>query len=275
MGASALALLLVAAPVNGASNHWAAVPVMAPPSLDDPSVALSSVSCPTSSACSAVGSFADSSGDREGLVLSEASGRWMAAEMAALPGDAAAQPDVALTSVSCASSGNCGAVGTYEDRRGATQGLLLSEASGHWSKAREAVLPATAAANPQVELASVSCPAAGECTAVGSFADKSGNGQAFALTERAGRWQAAVEVELPPPVPAAGSLQNWAGLEAVRALRWTTAPRWGRTTVLAAAAFRRAPSTPTSASGCSSPSPRVSGAPLLKRSLPPSPSAGP
>jgi hypothetical protein len=41
---------------------------------------------------------------------------------------------------------------------------------------------------------SVSCAAAGSCTAGGFYADGSGHAQAFVVTEAAGRWRKAIEV---------------------------------------------------------------------------------
>src|SRR5438552_18910541 len=46
---------------------------------------------------------------------------------ATLPAGAGSNPQVALGSVSCASAGNCGAVGTYFDSSNHQQGLLLTE----------------------------------------------------------------------------------------------------------------------------------------------------
>ena len=48
------------------------------------------------------------------------------------------------TSISCASAGNCSAVGDYKDSSNHQQGLLMSETSGTWAAAVEAVLPADA-----------------------------------------------------------------------------------------------------------------------------------
>jgi hypothetical protein len=65
---------------------------------------------------------------------------------------------------------------------GNTQGVLLTESSGTWAQGVEAVLPAGAAANPNVSLDSVSCPSAGDCAAIGEYADSSGQ-QDLLLTQ--------------------------------------------------------------------------------------------
>lgn len=46
----------------------------------------------------------------------------------------------------------------------------------------EAPLPANAAADPSVSVNSVSCASAGNCTAVGNYADSSGNRQGLLVT---------------------------------------------------------------------------------------------
>jgi hypothetical protein len=57
--------------------------------------------------------------------LSESSGTWGAGVEASLPVNAATNPYVDLTAVSCASTDTCTAIGDYTDSSGITQGLLL------------------------------------------------------------------------------------------------------------------------------------------------------
>jgi PASTA domain len=134
-------------------------------------------------------------------VASAARGGWKAGVEAVLPANAAtgASRFVELSSVSCASPGNCSAVGDYHDSSGSPQGLLLTESAGTWGAGVEAALPANAAtgANQFVELNSVSCASAGNCSAVGRYEDNSGGHQGLLLTETAGRWATGVEVVLP------------------------------------------------------------------------------
>jgi hypothetical protein len=85
----------------------------------------------------------DSSGAREGLLLTETAGKWRAGVEAHLPANAATQNQSApLDSVSCASGRNCSAVGNYKDSSGTVRGLLLTETAGSWRTGVEAVLPA-------------------------------------------------------------------------------------------------------------------------------------
>ena len=47
-----------------------------------------------------------------------------------------------LSGVSCASAGNCTAIGSYIDSSGHTQGLGLTETSGTWARGVELIHPA-------------------------------------------------------------------------------------------------------------------------------------
>src|SRR5437763_3115802 len=162
-----------------------------------PDVSLNSVSCAAAGNCSAVGEYHDSAGHYQGLLLTESAGTWAAGIEATLPAGARANPGVSLSSVSCPSAGNCSAVGNYYDSAGQRQGLLLTESAGTWATAVEATLPAGVATNPDVSINSVSCPSAGNCSAVGNYYDSAGHYQGVLLSETAGTWAAGVEATLP------------------------------------------------------------------------------
>ena len=117
---------------------------------------------------------------------------------AALPANAGSNPEVTLSSVSCASAGNCTAVGHYGDTSGnSSQGLLLTQTAGTWAAGTEAALPTGVKSNPVVSLPSVSCALAGNCIAVGAYTDSSGNGHAVLWTQTAGTWAAGTQAPLP------------------------------------------------------------------------------
>jgi PASTA domain len=157
-----------------------------------------------------VGSYLDSAGRSEGLLLTETGGSWATGVEAVLPGNASpTKPGVFLPSVSCSSAGNCSAVGTYNDNVGPTnvldnqEGLLLTETAGNWSAGVEAALPADASPNRHVQWGSVVCASAGNCTAVGEY-DSVGGFHGLLLTETAGSWAPAVE-----PVPPEADASTW------------------------------------------------------------------
>ena len=89
-------------------------------------VFLTSVSCPSRGNCVAVGYYAEH-GKTHGIVVRERRGKWLRAVNAALPKDAASasRSHTFLDSVSCSSQSACEAGGSYTDRSGRTQGLLL------------------------------------------------------------------------------------------------------------------------------------------------------
>jgi hypothetical protein len=163
----------------------------------NPSVSLTRLSCRSARNCTAVGTYVDSSGDTQGLLLTESSSVRGAGVEAVLPAGAGANPFVSLNDVSCASAGNCTAVGGYVDSSGDDQGLLLTETSGAWATGVEATLPPNAGANPLVSLTSVSCPSAGNCTAVGTYTDSSGTVEGVRLDETSGTWANGVVPALP------------------------------------------------------------------------------
>ncbi len=193
-------LMLAALPPDAlASTNWptgveASLPANAG---KNPNAGLDSVSCASAGNCSAVGSYTDSSGHSQGLLLTETSGRWATGVEALWPANARTQPDVSLGSVSCASAGNCTAVANATGIYNESQGLLLTETLGRWATGVAPPLPANAGTDPDVSLGSVSCASAGNCTAVGNYTDSSGTSDGLLLTETSGEWATGVEASVP------------------------------------------------------------------------------
>ena len=194
-----LVALAAAAPAAWASTNanWgtgveAALPDNAGP---DPEVSLLSVSCTSPGDCTALGNYIDSTGNRQGLLLTQTSGVWGTGVDPVPPTNAG--PKLFLESLSCPSAGNCTAVGFYKDSAGSYEGLLLSETEGTWGTGVEATLPANAAPDPEAGLEELSCPSASNCTAIGSYIDSSGIQQGLLLTETAGVWGTGVEAAIP------------------------------------------------------------------------------
>jgi hypothetical protein len=137
-----------------------------------------SVSCPSVGNCSAVGTYVDTSGNEQGLLVSESGGSWTSGVEATLPANAAQAPFPNLegpVSVSCASAGNCTAVGRYALSSFRQRPFLLSESGGTWLRGVQPALPANANQAGDADLESVSCAAGGDCSAVGLYDDKSGH----------------------------------------------------------------------------------------------------
>ncbi len=179
-----------------ATGVQAVLPAGAAPSDN---VALNSVSCTSAGSCAAAGEYDDTAGNQQGVLLTETGGTWAPGVEVTPPANSAASPNatIVLRSVSCASAGNCAAVGYYADSSSHEQGLLLTQSGGTWATGIEATLPAGAGSNPSVTVASVSCASAGDCTAVGQYNDSSGGGQGLLVTETAGVWASGIEAALP------------------------------------------------------------------------------
>jgi hypothetical protein len=157
--------------------------------LDYGGGAIKSVSCTSAGNCSAGGYYTDGGKDQQAFVISEVGGVWRQAEE--VPGTAAlntfthsAYPSTStlgaeVTSVSCASPGNCSAGGFYSTGPNEQQAFVVTQTRGTWQVAKE--VPGTAALNKghHAEINSVSCPPAGSCSAGGDYEDGSSAEHAF------------------------------------------------------------------------------------------------
>ena len=121
-------------------------------------------------------------------MVSQVNGRW---------GTAKEVPGGGISSVSCASAGNCSAGGGLD---------VVSQVNGKWGTAEQ--VPGLAALNtglagidpiecdftcdPVAGL--LSCASAGNCSAGGFYDDSTGRVQAFVVSQAGGRWATAKEV---------------------------------------------------------------------------------
>ena len=162
------------------------------------------LSCPSVGNCTAVGGYDDKNGAEQGLILTERNGAWLPGIRAPLPRGAAApiEPnawDDPLFSISCAGPGDCAATGAWVvpgakyGYPGPYHGWLLSERHGTWS-ASKLVLSGKTTIGSDVYLVSTSCPAPGNCTAVGRIY----NGRyGLIVVQRHGKWQQGIKPALP------------------------------------------------------------------------------
>lgn len=130
--------------------------------------------------------------------------------MAAIPAaPAAASPFFGtLTSVSCASVGNCTAVGNSKvtswtgSYASVSRGMAaVSQASGAWGSVAVPPLPADGQGTNYSVLDSVACPGAGDCDATGSYLTNASIADSRALFEgeRGGSWSQAAGESVPAP----------------------------------------------------------------------------
>jgi hypothetical protein len=144
-----------------------------------------SVSCASAGDCSAGGYYSSSStaNTYQAFAVSETAGKWGPAEE--VPGTAALNKggNAEISSVSCASPGNCSAGGTYSSSSKVYQAFVVTETGGKWGTAEE--VPGTAALNKggNAGITSVSCASAGNCSAGGSYKDSFGHTQVFVVSQ--------------------------------------------------------------------------------------------
>ncbi len=122
---------------------------------------------------------------------------WSSAKLVALPSGAKGIPDGFLPSLTCVSSGNCEAGGSYTDAKGRVEGLILNESHGVWSAPSTLIAPVGAAGDPGVTVYALSCGALGSCSAAGNYESSTGNTLAFYADEVDGKWTPARQVQLP------------------------------------------------------------------------------
>src|SRR6266704_2095957 len=174
------------------NGRWSAATVV-PGTVGGVRAGVYSMWCDSAGRCVAGGVYSDRRGRQQAFVANERNARWAAA-VDVLRTSGLNAPEARVTSVSCASAGNCAAGGSYEDGHGHSLVFVASERNGRWGTAIE--IPGTAHLNaggyPQVS--SVSCPSARNCAAGGWYLDSSGNRHAFIVSERNGRWGTAIEI---------------------------------------------------------------------------------
>jgi hypothetical protein len=162
------------------------------------SAQLDGVSCWAAQACTAVGTYQAADGNDVPMVTTMSDGTFAPATELNLPSDAVNNFQVSdLYSISCTGSGDCVAVGDYQNSA-LDVPLVESETDGNWS-ASTITLPEGAATSDQDSyLTSVSCDgSASSCTVVGGYTDGSGYSQAMAATETGGSFAQATEISLP------------------------------------------------------------------------------
>jgi len=137
---------------------------------------LDAVSCASADYCGAAGytSFTNYPGTSSAFWVSQTNGVWAASDQS-LPGYYAQN----LTSLSCPSTGNCGAGGYCLYCRKGSQAVVAGERNGVWANAK--LMPGALALDKSrnAQVTSVSCPSAGNCTAAGFYTDAKKRSQAF------------------------------------------------------------------------------------------------
>jgi hypothetical protein len=136
------------------------------------------------------------------MVESESSGTWGTPSDVAPPSG----PDnfSELDGVTCTSAGSCVAVGQYQDASALIQAMVETEAAGTWApQASEITAPTDASStSPNSTLFSVSCTSLGNCLAVGTYENSSGDTRPMIAVETNGSWARASSLSMPPDAQA-------------------------------------------------------------------------
>ncbi|MGB8197672.1 MAG: fibronectin type III domain-containing protein [Acidimicrobiales bacterium] len=127
-------------------------------------------------------------------LVNQTNGVWGAIE--AIPGVAAlSREDAAsLTGLSCGADGDCVAAGDYLNASGNSQAYVASEQGGVWESATQLFATQLLGSGLSNTLNGLACPSAGNCTAVGSYADAKGNTQPFVVDDVNHTWDTASEI---------------------------------------------------------------------------------
>jgi hypothetical protein len=110
---------------------------------------------------------------------------------APIPGVAALNTagEAGISSISCASAGNCTVGGFYTGRSLLSKAFLATELGDKWHSAFEVPGLAGLGSVGDAAVGSVSCPSVGNCAAVGSYQTNAVGGlAAFITTQVKGRW---------------------------------------------------------------------------------------
>ncbi|HUZ42640.1 MAG TPA: fibronectin type III domain-containing protein [Acidimicrobiales bacterium] len=190
----------IAQPITYSETNgvWA-TPAEAPgaASINPIGIALvTSLDCPSATTCVAGGAVATLT-TPESLVpflIEDNNGVWNSVEV--VPGAAALSriADAALISLSCGAVGDCVAGGFYYDVSGGSQAFVVSEVDGVWGNATQLFATQLLGSGLSNTLSGIDCPSAGNCAAVGGFADSDNVAQPFVVDETNHVWSPAIEV---------------------------------------------------------------------------------
>src|SRR5690349_15286200 len=183
-------------------GRWARAFTPRPPAnaASPSSAQLQAVTCTSNGSCDAVGTYQDSAGNAQTMVVAKPpSGPWGQATEIASPPNAAANPDALMTGIACTAPGSCVAVGNYSVSASQFAAMGAVEVRGAWHRATPIALPRGAIPGTFTAITSISCPMATQCLGVGQYPVSATQSRAMAVTESKGRFGRAVPVTAVPP----------------------------------------------------------------------------
>ena len=143
-----------------------------------------SVSCRAPGTCSAGGYYNGDSRHQQAFVVSQVNGVWGTAQQ--VPGTAALNKggQAQVNQVSCGAPGDCSAGGFYTGASKQERAFLVDQAHGVWGTGQQVPGIAWLTKGGSAEIDGLSCPARGQCAAVGWFTPAgSKSAQLFVVTQ--------------------------------------------------------------------------------------------
>ncbi len=189
-------MTVTASPVGAITQSWHVQSIPKP--AGSTNSVLNGVSCPSATACMAVGGY-DANASSMGVTLAE---RWNGSAWAVQPTPIRrGSIGSGLAGVSCTSATACEAVGAYEDSSHAD--FTLAE---RWNGSAWHLQPTpNRAGSTGSDLTSVSCPSATACTAVGYYTNAKNVQATLAETWNGSAWSVQTT---PYPLGLAGGHQS-------------------------------------------------------------------
>ena len=216
--------LVLSAGVVAALSWAAALAVQTPAGAATPASSatsnygsFNSVSCASAGNCAAAGVFGPDN-EYQAIVNNETNGKWgrdkQIAGLSSLPGGTLFSSQ--LVAVSCPTVGNCGAGGWYTTNDNFEGSLVVDEKGGVWGSVQP-IDTSHLKGGPAVyaQIAYLSCPAPGDCTAAGSYVSKT-TSSVFVVSEQDGTWGPAEDL------PGKITVDNYATVSGIFTLSCST-----------------------------------------------------
>ena len=185
----------------GSGSSWAAQQVPLPANAGpNPTVYLDSVACPSVTTCVVAGSYTDSSGNQQGMLVTGSGTSWTATELPLPSGGSFSTSSNGTNqtsglSIMCASVSACVATGEYFDSSGNQESMLVTGSGSSWT-ATQMPVPAGGSDGQPSQGGSVACASASACVIVGTYTDSAGNTQDMFVTGSGTSWTA---TQMPVP----------------------------------------------------------------------------
>ena len=167
-----------------------------------------SVSCPASGSCVAVGQFTDSNSKVRAFTMTMTNGSWGSATPASFGAGVNVPRTMGYTgfmSVSCASAGNCVAGGSYDTAFSTKEAFTMTMSNGSWGQAAPVEFPAgLQSSSRESDVLTVSCASVGYCIASGGVTASAGNYTGFTVVSTNGVWGTAQAIQFSSSLQPAG-----------------------------------------------------------------------